>query len=115
MIQFQLEQIGEARDELRDSLQEGIDADTIEPYLGDHRHEVLGEITLQWRDEQLILDVGEFETEVRARVDEEGAVKYLTFEPPLAGFPVEFEEGESGEPILVLGVGVVEYTFEKVE
>ncbi len=115
LIQFQLEQIAEARDKLRESLQEGVDADTIEPYLGDYRHEVLGDTTLQWQGEQLILDVGEFQTEIRARLDDEGKVKYMTFEPPLAGFPLEFEEGESGEPILVLGLGVVEYRFEKVQ
>ncbi len=115
LIQFQLEQIAEARDKLRESLQEGVDADTIEPYLGDYRHEVLGDTTLQWQGEQLILDVGEFQTEIRARLDDEDTVKYMTFEPPLAGFPLEFEEGESGEPILVLGLGVVEYRFEKVQ
>jgi CubicO group peptidase (beta-lactamase class C family) len=114
MIQFQLEQIAEARDKLRESLQESIDPDTIEPYLGDYRHEVLGDVSLQWQEERLVLDVGEFQTEVRARLDDEGAVKYLTFEPPLAGMPLELEEGEGGEPVLILGLGVVEYTFEKV-
>jgi CubicO group peptidase (beta-lactamase class C family) len=115
LIQFQLEQIQEARDELRDSLQERIDPDTVDPYLGDYTHDILGNVTVQWQDERLVLDVGEFQTEIRARVNDEGEIKYFTFEPPLAGLPLDAKEGESGEPTLILGVGVVEYKFEKVE
>jgi CubicO group peptidase (beta-lactamase class C family) len=115
LIQFQLEQIGEARDELRESLQERIDPDTVDPYLGGYTHEILGDVTVQWQDERLVLDVGEFQTEIRARVNDEGEIKYFTFEPPLAGLPLDVKEGESGEPTLILGVGVVKYTFEKVE
>ena len=115
VLQFQLEQVAEARAELRSALQDGIEAEAVEAYLGDYEHEVLGQVTLRWQDEALVLDVGEFQSEIRATVNEEGETNYLTFEPPLAGLPLEFSTNEAGDPVLVLGVGVVEYTFEKID
>jgi hypothetical protein len=31
------------------------------------------------------------------------------------GFPLRFRNADQGEPIIVFGVGVIEYTFQKVE
>lgn len=115
ILQFQIEQTEQSRTELRESLQDSIDPDAVAPYLGDYTNEDLGDATLQWQDDELILDVGEFQTGIRTRVNDEGESEYFTFEPPLAGIPLEFEEDEDGNPTFVLGTGVVKYRFEKAD
>jgi CubicO group peptidase (beta-lactamase class C family) len=114
IFQFQLEQAKQSLAELRDSLLDSIDPDAVAPYLGDYSHEILGDVTLQWQDDALVLDAGEFQTEIRARLNDEDEIDYFTFEPPLAGLPFFLQE-QDGKPVLILGRGVVEYTFERVE
>lgn len=114
-LEFQLELIEEALAELRGSLQVRVEPDKVEPYLGTYTHRALGEVELGWEEDALVLDVGEFQAEIRSRWGEGGKTTYLTFTPPLAGVPLELKEDDAGRPVMVLGVGVVEYTFEKVE
>lgn len=110
LIQFSLEQAQEAREELQDSLLEEIDAEAVDPYLGSYTNEVLGSMSIEWQDQALLMDVGEFQTELRAR-EVEDEIRYLTFTPPIAGVPLEFTEDDEGNPIVVFGLGVAEYTF----
>jgi aminopeptidase-like protein len=114
VLEFALERREQALGELRDSLQDSIDREAVAPYLGAYTHPVLGDITLAWEDNALMLDAGEFEFEIRSRLDD-GNVEYLTFTPPVEGIPVELGEDEAGNPRLVFGIGVVEYTFERIE
>ena len=61
------------------------------------------------------MDAGEFRTEMRPSVDDEGAVEhYVMMQGPVAGAPLEFTE-EEGEPVITLGEGAAFYTFERVE
>lgn len=114
-VEFLLEMVEESRSELRDSLQESVDADTVAPYLGAYTNDALGDVTFEWQDGALILDAGEFQLEIRSRRKEDGEIVYGTFTPPLAGIPVEFSEDDEGNPTIIFGVGVVEYTLEKIE
>jgi CubicO group peptidase (beta-lactamase class C family) len=115
LLAFQLGQMEEARDKLSDSLEAGIDPDAAAAHLGTFENEDLGEVTLAWQGEKLVLDVGEFAAEIRARRTEEDEIEYFTFDPPLTGIPLEFGEDDDGQPALVLGVGLVEYTFNQVQ
>ena len=72
-------------------------------------------MTVDWRDDKLVFDAGEFRAEIRSRVDDEGEVSYLLYDSVLAGLAIEFKEDEEGKHIMVIGSGVNEYTFEKVE
>ena len=113
-LQFGLDLGEESRARLRASVQESIDQAAVEPNLGNYAHDALGDMTLSWRDGRLIMDVGEFEIEIRSRQTEEGEITYGAYTPSaVAGMPVELKEDEEGNPVVVFGVGVVEYTYEK--
>ena len=76
---------------------------------------MLGTITLTLEDGLLMLDAGEFRTELRPAVDAEGEIEhYLAMGGPLPTAPFEFTE-EDGESVIVLGEGLVSYTFVRVE
>ncbi|MBN1286289.1 MAG: beta-lactamase family protein [Anaerolineae bacterium] len=113
-IQAYLDLQAESQDELGEI--KPVDAETAEPYLGVWSSDVLGEMVITLDDDGVLwVDVGEIISELRARVDDEGETTILTVDPPLAGLNVEIEEDENGNSVLVIGGGVNEYTFEKVE
>jgi CubicO group peptidase (beta-lactamase class C family) len=115
LLQFQLAQIEEGRAELLEKLQDNVDRESVSAYLGTWTHDALGEMTLAWQDDALLMDVGEVQSVVRSLVNDDGETKYLTFDPPIEGLPLEFGEDDDGQPIITLGLGVVEYVFERVE
>ncbi|MGB3714314.1 MAG: serine hydrolase domain-containing protein [Candidatus Promineifilaceae bacterium] len=112
LLQFLLEQTEETQSSIRRSLVDGIDPTSVEDYLGIYKNEDLGEATLEWEDDKLILDVGEYRIEIRALRDNDD-IRYGTFSPPVAGLPLKFEADDSGAPVMILGLGVVEYSFQK--
>lgn len=109
LVRFAVRNAQEEREELQSSLVE-IDADVVAPYLAEYENDVLGTVTIAWENEMLVMDAGEFQTEIRAR-ESEDEVRYFTFTPPIAGVPLELTENDAREPIVVFGTGVVEYTF----
>jgi hypothetical protein len=68
-------------------------------------------------DGELWLDVGEFRTGLLPLLgDAEEAVEgYLFLDPPLNGLLINLERDEDDQPTLVLGEGVIQYTFEPIE
>jgi hypothetical protein len=115
MLQFELARAEQARTELLASMQDRLDAAAVEPYLGRYRNEALGSVALEWQDGALVLDAGEFEAEIRARVNDKGETEYLMWEPPLNGAPIELTRDNAGRTQLILGQGVVEYRFDAVK
>jgi CubicO group peptidase (beta-lactamase class C family) len=108
-VDFALEQGEKALADLR--LGDEIDAAAVAPFVGDYVNPALGEVSLAVTDETLVLDAGEFQTELRSTLDEAGGVAgYVTFEAPVVGLPVELRR-ENGAPALVVGQGVDEYAF----
>jgi CubicO group peptidase (beta-lactamase class C family) len=93
-----------------------IDPDEAAPYVGTWTNAALGEITVELSDDGIVtLDAGEFVTEVRARVNDEGETVIFMYDPPLAGLPLELGEDEDGGPLIIMGGGVNEYAFERIE
>ncbi|MCH8801385.1 MAG: beta-lactamase family protein [Chloroflexi bacterium] len=87
----------------------------VAPYLGRYSNDVLGEITIELEDGKLIMDVGEFRSRVGSKAGEDGGdASYILSDSVLLGLPIKFDESDSSNLIVVLGVGVVEYTFQKV-
>lgn len=98
-----------------------LDTDLIENYLGEWTNDALGTVTLSltggniFEPLALVLDAGEFQVEIRNLPDAEDESEYYTFETPLEGLPVFFNEDDNGSPIFVIGSGLFEYTFTPVE
>ena len=86
-----------------------IDPEAVAPYLGRYTNDVLGQIIIELEDGKLIMDVGEFRSELRSKTDEDGEVTgYILSDGVGLGTPLQFSEADQGDPIVVLGEGVVE-------
>ena len=91
-----------------------IDDESVAPYLGQYSNDVLGEMTIELENGELIMDVGEFRSRIRSKAREDGGdASYILSDSVLLGLPIKFVESVSSNPIVVLGVGVIEYTFQK--
>lgn len=93
---------------------DAVDPAAVDPFVGDYANAALGEVSLTLEDGELVLDAGEFRTELRPVVDPTGddadRNRFLTVEAPIAGLPVELGE-ENGRPLVIVGEGVVAYRF----
>jgi CubicO group peptidase (beta-lactamase class C family) len=113
---FMLERIAQQTAELEEQLGDTIDAAAVAPYLGTFRNDLLGELQVALVDGTLMLDAGEFRTELRPYADEaSGSAGYLQMDAPLQGILYRFEQDADGNPAIILGGAAIEYTFEKVE
>lgn len=113
IIDYLLEQDAINTAKLEEQLQD-YDAETVAPYLGTFRNDILGDITISEQNGKLMLDAGEFTSDLRVRVNDEGETEYLTVETPATGVPFEFIE-EDGQPVIRLDIVTDVYTFEKSE
>ena len=92
-----------------------IDEVSVAPYLGQYLRDVLVEMTIELEDGELIMDVGEFRSRIRSKASgDEDDVSYILSDSVFLGLPIKIAESDSGDPIVVFGVGVVEYTFQNV-
>jgi CubicO group peptidase (beta-lactamase class C family) len=93
-----------------------VDEAAVEPYLGSYINAALGEIVLEVEDGRLFIDAGEFRSELRPNLGEEAREgQYMMYDMPLATLGLRFQQDDAGDPIIVLGSGVTEYTFEMVD
>jgi CubicO group peptidase (beta-lactamase class C family) len=113
-IDFALETSADAVEEAEDQLQDEIDVEAVTPYLGTYTSDTLGEITLSLEDGKLMLDAGEFTSELREALTEDGETVYMTYDPPVAGLPFELV-GDADAPGVVIDIVTDQYPFEKVE
>lgn len=115
-LDFYLEQIEQQVAELTAQLATTPDEGAIEPYLDRFTNAALGDIVLSLEEGRLMLDAGEFVTELRPKVDSEGELQgYLQMDPPLQGLLYKFTMMDGGAPTIVLGEGATEYTFVQAE
>lgn len=94
-----------------------LDAAAVESFVGMYENEILGSavITLT-EDNHLILDVGEFQTEIwLATHPDDGEQKYLLYHPPLSGLEIKFTPADDAPTTFTIGAGLVEYTFTQVD
>ena len=113
---FFVEQAQTSLTQVRERLQDAVDPATVEPFLGRYSNPALGPITLEMEGGQLVLDAGEFSTNVRPLLDADGGLEtYITYGVPVTGLPVELLEDDAGQRTVVLGQGAMRYVFKPVE
>ncbi|MBC8098680.1 MAG: beta-lactamase family protein, partial [Armatimonadetes bacterium] len=112
-IDFALKSGEEALAEIQAQLQPSLDKEVITPYLGTFSNDLLGDITLSLDGERLIMDAGEFTSELRAGIDDEGETYYILIDPPLAGIPLDLVESEAGVPTIQIDIVTDVYTFTR--
>jgi CubicO group peptidase (beta-lactamase class C family) len=114
LVSFGLDMTAEAFAEL--NIAESVDEEAVTPFLGAYSHAALGALSLDLVDGALFADVGEFRTELRPLLNDEGETRlYLVYGAPLAGVEVRLLEDDDGILTVVVGSGVTEYIFTPVE
>jgi hypothetical protein len=104
--------------QMPETMLDSVDVDAVQAYTGTYTNAALGEVTLELIDGALIIDVGEFRTAVLPVMDEDDLTQvdyYISVDPPMSGQQLQFEEGADGVIQMVLGSGVTEYTFTRVQ
>ncbi len=115
-LEFYAEQMERSLEETRKRVQPSADAGEVSAFLGDYSNPALGTITLEMEGDQLVLDAGEFRTDVRPYLDRQGEFEsYVTYGGPTSGLPVKLEEDVAGGPTVAIGEGALTYVFEAVE
>ncbi|MEZ4668926.1 MAG: serine hydrolase domain-containing protein [Anaerolineae bacterium] len=112
-IDFALQQIAENQTQIQEQLR-SLDETAIKPYLGTFKSDVLGEADISLVDSKLMMDVGEFSTELRPIEDGKGRLNYVMMEPPLAGSLLQFKLDDAGQPTIEINLITDLYTFTKV-
>ena len=82
-------------------------------FIGAYANPALGEVSLRIGGGQLLLDTGEWVSELRPF--ESGAEStYVVIDPPVAGLTLRFTADDEGQRTIRLGDGLVSYTFEEL-
>lgn len=88
-----------------------LDAAAVKPYLGTYHNAKLGDVELRMDQQKLVVDAGEFASEVRPMKSEQtGELVYTTVDPPVLGAQLKLAK-EEGQPVIIFGEGVNAYTF----
>lgn len=91
-----------------------VDSRAVMPYLGSYHNEELGTMQLVQTGDRLQLVVNRLSVELRPQADDHNDhERYVIYSPPLAGIPVQLTRSETGQPVVVLGAGVAQYTFTR--
>lgn len=91
-----------------------LDTREVAAYLGRYINQDLGAIQLTVWGDRLFLVTSEAHADLRPQFNAHAEIeRYVVYSPPLAGIPVQLTRNEQGEPLVVLGAGVTQYTFER--
>jgi CubicO group peptidase (beta-lactamase class C family) len=108
-LAFLLEQ-GKMSVEQAKSRFQPLDVAAVTAFIGDFTDPVLGSLRLSLENAKLYADFGEAKSELRPQRGDDGKLRYLMMEPPLAGAPFELVV-QDGTPVVVLDVATDVYRF----
>jgi hypothetical protein len=99
-VAFSLRQTEEALAEIAASIGPAPEEAAISPFLGTYTNPALGEITLSWDGERLILDGGEIVGEVRTATGEMArSGDYVLTEGPFLGMSINLNQTDAGPEV----------------
>lgn len=116
-VTFSLGQAEEAMAELSASIGPAPEEAAIAPFLGVYSNPALGEITLSWDGERLMLDGGEVVSEIRTATGELGrAGDYVLTEGSFLGLPINLNQTDAGPEVEFAGQPpAAYYVFTRVD
>jgi CubicO group peptidase (beta-lactamase class C family) len=113
--EFQVEQMARMVEEQAGSILDRVPLDEALTYFGAYDNAALGTVSLRLEGGQLLLDAGEWSTQLRPVVGLDGEPEgYVTYGAPITGLSVSLDTGGDGTPRMVVGDGLVQYEFERV-
>jgi CubicO group peptidase (beta-lactamase class C family) len=121
-FQFSFNLIRDQYVEIGDKIERTAEPAVTALAVGSFTNDALGDVRIGLNNEGvLIFDAGEFQSELwlytgdEENAEDEAAVVFLLYDPPLNGLGVRFEPDADGVYQMTLGGGVNKYTFERVE
>lgn len=120
-LQFGFNMIRDQYKELGGDIVRTVDTETAARVIGSFTNDALGSVTITLNDEGvLIFDADDFQSALwrytgDELADDEETIRFLLYDPPLNGLGVRFEPNDTGIYQMILGEGVLEYTFRRVE
>ena len=119
-IMFSFAMMRDQYTELGEDIEQTVPQEAAEVAVGLYTNDALGDVTIRATgDSTLIFDAGEFESELWLYTGEEDEdedmIVFLLYDPPINGLAVRFEPDDTGEYQMLVGEGVVEYAFERVD
>jgi CubicO group peptidase (beta-lactamase class C family) len=118
-VAFTFELIRQEGTETAKDLLDAVEPAAAAALLGAWQNDDLGAVTITLEDGALMLDGGEFVTSLRQfdptseRMSDAERPVFIMFDPPLAGVFVRLDPDD--EATLIVGQGVMQYTFTRVE
>ena len=112
-VEFVAEQMASMLEEQRAQILDRVPLTDALTYFGPYTNPALGDVSLRIADGQLLLDAGEWATQLRPLVGRDGEFEsYVTYGAPLTGLTVRLSLQDDGTPLMVIGDGIVTYEFE---
>lgn len=88
------------------------DVTVLEDYVGTFTNPQLGTLTISIEGGVVTVDAGEFVTELRASLNDDGEVEdYVLYGAPIPGVPLEFSMGEGDVPQIAIDIVTDQYVF----
>jgi hypothetical protein len=94
-----------------------VDSEQVAPFLGSYANPALGPLSLGMDGDRLVVDAGEFRSELRPAIGPRARPGgYLTIDPPVAGFSVLLRrDGPTPELVVIDPASTDEYVFRPPE
>jgi CubicO group peptidase (beta-lactamase class C family) len=116
-VAFAVTETERAREEMAASVGPAVDSEQATPFLGAYANPVLGPLSLEMDGDRLVVDAGEFRTELRPAISPRARPGgYVTIDPPVAGFSVFLRrDGPTPELVVIDPASTDEYVFRPPE
>lgn len=113
-LDFMLTQIAKQAAEVKQRMSAPLDEQAVQSHLGTFTNPVLGDVTVSLADGKLLLDAGEFKTQLLPYNDPASSLSgFVQIDPPGQGLLYRFEQDAAGAPVIILGQASEQYTFTK--